>query len=962
MLSFSSIQAQNEAAIWYFGFNAGLDFNSGAPVALTNGMLSTNEGCSTISNSNGQLLFYTDGIRVWDKSHNVMPNGTGLFGNPSSTQSGIIVPKPNNPNLYYIFTVDVEAGPNGLRYSEVDLTLNGGNGDVNANKNILLTTPTAEKISAIEHTNGNDIWVITHEWNSNNFFAYLVTPAGVNTTPITSTVGAFHGGGNTSNAIGNLKFSPNGERLALAQAYEPNFVEVFDFDTATGLVSNPIFINGIFTENGSDGPYGVEFSPDSNTLYVSDANYSGNSKIHQFNITLSNATDVINSDTILFEGSGTFAGLQLAIDGKIYMSKVDKTFLSVIENPDILGTGANYIDEAVSLNGRSARFGLPPFIQSFFSAGIVVENTCLGAATNFYVNTSNTIDSILWNFGDGNTSTLENPTHNYANTGQYNVNVTTTSGADTITQDRVVTISDVPFANAVSDYILCDDTSNDSIEVFNLQSKNIEILGFQSVTQFNVSYFPTALDAVNDTNMLANNYSNTTNNQEVFVKIFNVDNSLCYAITSFNLIVSQVPIANTVADVFLCDDATQNGQETINLSLFNDQVLNGQMASSFNITYHLTQDNANNNVGALPDVYQSSNETIFIRIENTTHVNCYDTSSFNITIDDYFAPNQPDNLFLCENDNDGVETFSLSSQDSTILLGSSGTYNVSYHLSQDDADSNTDAILGNYQNTTSFEEIFARIEKTTNVFCYQTLSFFIDVRPVPVINMQTDWIICSNETLTVSAPAGFDAYLWSTGETTSTIDITSPGNYTVTVTNNYATVPALSCSSSQSITVTESDEALINDVAIVDWTINENEIRVFVDGLGDYEYSLDGITYQDSNLFSGLNTGEYLVYVRDKLGCGVTLEEVFLLFYPYFFTPNNDTVNDFWQIKFSESEPDLKILIFDRYGKLLTPLDPRSRGWDGTFNGKLMPTSDYWFLVKRPSNGKEYRGHFTLRR
>lgn len=275
LLSFSSIQAQNEAAIWYFGFNAGLDFNSGAPVALTNGMLSTNEGCSTISNSNGQLLFYTDGIRVWDKSHNVMPNGTGLFGNPSSTQSGIIVPKPNNPNLYYIFTVDDEAGPNGLRYSEVDLTLNGGNGDVNANKNILLTTPTAEKISAIEHTNGNDIWVITHEWNSNNFFAYLVTPAGVNTTPITSTVGAFHGGGNTSNAIGNLKFSPNGERLALAQAYEPNFVEVFDFDTATGLVSNPIFINGIFTENGSDGPYGVEFSPDSNTLYVSDANYSG---------------------------------------------------------------------------------------------------------------------------------------------------------------------------------------------------------------------------------------------------------------------------------------------------------------------------------------------------------------------------------------------------------------------------------------------------------------------------------------------------------------------------------------------------------------------------------------------------------------------------------------------------------------------------------------------------------------
>ena len=89
-----------------FWKEAGLDFNSGSPVALTNGQLNTTEGCTTISDKNGNLLFYTDGSVVYDKSHQVMPNGYGLLGHYSSTQSAIIVPKPNNPNLYYIFTVD----------------------------------------------------------------------------------------------------------------------------------------------------------------------------------------------------------------------------------------------------------------------------------------------------------------------------------------------------------------------------------------------------------------------------------------------------------------------------------------------------------------------------------------------------------------------------------------------------------------------------------------------------------------------------------------------------------------------------------------------------------------------------------------------------------------------------------------------------------------------------------------
>ena len=130
------IIAQAEASKWYFGINAGLDFSANTPMYLEDGQLSTDEGCATISESNGNLLFYSDGITVWDKQHNIMPNGTGLTGDVSSTQSAIIVPKPGSNFIYYVFTVDDSAGPNGLRYSEVNMNLNNGNGDITDQKTL----------------------------------------------------------------------------------------------------------------------------------------------------------------------------------------------------------------------------------------------------------------------------------------------------------------------------------------------------------------------------------------------------------------------------------------------------------------------------------------------------------------------------------------------------------------------------------------------------------------------------------------------------------------------------------------------------------------------------------------------------------------------------------------------------------------------------------------------------------
>jgi gliding motility-associated-like protein len=110
-----------------------------------------------------------------------------------------------------------------------------------------------------------------------------------------------------------------------------------------------------------------------------------------------------------------------------------------------------------------------------------------------------------------------------------------------------------------------------------------------------------------------------------------------------------------------------------------------------------------------------------------------------------------------------------------------------------------------------------------------------------------------------------------------------------------------------------------------------------------------------------LPAGEYTVYVKDENGCDPINQEVYLLTYPKFFTPNGDGYNDFWQVKFSYNEPTMKVYIFDRYGKLPTGFNGASVGWDGRYNDADLPSEDYWFLVIRP-NGKEYRGHFAMKR
>ncbi|HOW24928.1 MAG TPA: PKD domain-containing protein [Bacteroidales bacterium] len=460
----ASYGQSNEANIWVFGKRAGLNFNvsSGYPVPYSgiNTYFIAQEGCASIASSGGDLLFYTDGQQVWNKQNEVMDNGTGLLGHMSSTQSGIIVPKPDNPNIYYVFTVPYQGDPVGLRYSVVDISQNGGLGKV-IEKNSFLTTPVTEKVTAMKHENNEDIWVITHKWRtfkitggdttfypSDTILSYLVTEQGIDPNPVISKVGR-KCGGSWLNTVGYLKGAPSGDRLAMAVFYS-DYYQLFDFSAATGEVSNPI------TFDGYKYAYGVEFSPNSRYLYLT-AEDSANFKkmnIYQFDL-FAGDSNAIKSSGIkigyIMNNSAIGRGaLQVGPDQKIYVARGDVDSIAVINNPNLRGTQCDLDPHGIELGiNQYCQYGLPTFIQTYFAPPkFTYDHVCWGDQTQFTITSDITgYLSVEWNFGDGGVSNLVNPVHQYANWGNYVVTLVVTYASTERTAEEVITILSKPTAN-----------------------------------------------------------------------------------------------------------------------------------------------------------------------------------------------------------------------------------------------------------------------------------------------------------------------------------------------------------------------------------------------------------------------------------------------------------------------------------------------------------------------------------
>lgn len=462
LISFS----QGESNNWFFGQNAGLDFSNGDPVAI-NGSLVTSEGCASISDSDGNLLFYTDGVTVYDQNHQVMPNGQGLLGNASSSQSGVIIKNPVNEELYYVIAADGFSGNSGgLSYSEVDMTLNNGLGDINQNKNIILTNLTAEKVCVISHENEIDFWILTRLEISNTFLAFLLTENGIELNPVTSVIGDIY-----SSTIGYLRPSPNGDLVAAA--YSNIFgalgtVELYDFDRSSGILSN----NQIIYSDPNYGGYGVEFSPNGEILYasLSTTDFTGtapmNSSLVQFDLMAGGTADIANSMIVIDNNLNLTLGghhwaLQLGPNEKIYIAIGGAASLASIDNPNNLGLNCDFVENSVNLAGNMSTLGLPTFVNSYVlnTVSFSSSNYCFGESTFFNVD-NNLADSYSWNFGDslnnnGFTSNLMNPSHTFSDTGLFTVTLTATFDGNEITSSQTVQIIN-PIVDLGSDLILCE--------------------------------------------------------------------------------------------------------------------------------------------------------------------------------------------------------------------------------------------------------------------------------------------------------------------------------------------------------------------------------------------------------------------------------------------------------------------------------------------------------------------------
>lgn len=1153
LLSVQYANAQKEASMWYFGRNAGVDFKSGNPVAMTDGALFTDEGCATISDKNGNLLFYTDGITVWNRNHMPMPNGTGLNGDPSSTQSAIIVPKSDEPNIYYVFTVDNVGGPNGLQYNVLDMNLDSGLGDITAQKNILLRNSVSEKITAVENSSGTGVWVISKAWESNAFYAFFVDASGVNITPVISNIGSTPSINNRE-AIGYLKASSDGTLLASATSYE-GVVELFHFKSATGAVTDLISLKSFFEVNWYDRePYGVEFSANNKVLYA-----STKGGIYQFDISNYNQASISASGLLItpLNSLPPFLGaLQMGINGKIYTTRAFRSYLNVINDPNVLGMGCNYQEMGVDLGtDHMGVSGLPPFITSYFDVGIGADNFCSGDATSFSIDSGGAITSINWDFGDGNTSSVENPDHVYMASGNYTVNVTVNATTGISTDTKEITIYDIPTANSVSDFEIC--SSSPAYE-FDLSNKDSKVLSGQLARDFTIGYYANLADAQNGTNALPISYTNTNAIETIYARISNNNNPSCFDTTSFDLMVKEAPKLITVTDWIVCD-TDSDGLYTFDLGQKDIEVLDGQDPAVFTVSYFETQsdaDNGNNGIG--PNYTNTpSPERIFFRLENTAYPECYETGTFDLEVITGVQANDPTDVEVCDDNNDGMFTFDLTEKDIEVLgTQNPANFNVSYHASHDDADSGSNAvmkaaysnvtlymetlyarvenkadpncyntvsfgmrifaspelqsvenwqicdndndgiypfdltqkdsqvlgnqseeqltisyhetetdaiadqndIIGNFQNTSSPQTIFYRIENNMNSSCYLINSFDLEVFDTPIANAPSDLIVCdTNETgiqtfnLSVKDAEirnGQDAnvyivsYFENQSDASSNRNAISKTTYSNTIfkktiyariqnignemcydTTNFEVIvnplpqPNLEeiyvvCPDSPELTIdggdfetwswkykngqeASTDQTLnVTDLGTYSLTVSHTQngitcektiafevvssgapkefatkignpsdnVTIIVDaiGTGDFEYSTDGENFQDSNRLE-VFPGRHTVYVRDKFLCRTISKEVIALGYEKFFTPNDDGIHERWNIIGAANYPQSQLYIYDRYGKLLSQISPMSPGWDGTYNGLRLPSSDYWFRYIF-DEGKVFTGHFSLKR
>ncbi|MBL7933279.1 MAG: hypothetical protein JNL60_15340 [Bacteroidia bacterium] len=462
--------SQNETNNWYFGQYAGLNFSTNPPSAVLNSTMFASSGCSSVSDAAGNLLFYTNGQTVWNKNHQIMANGTGLWGVYGPSQSGLIVKKPGSSSIYYIFST----GWYYFAYSIVDMSLASGTGSVTIKNKNVYQWAVGSSVAATKHCNGEDVWIITV--GSPSYFnsclsAFKLSSTGLDTVGIQSSTTQF------GYPVGTLKVSPNGRKIAATNyGYynDSSVVELFDFDNSTGVASNLQILLG---DTAIKKIFGTEFSPDGSKLYA--ASYLPN-RIYQWDLCAGSTSAIVASQyTAASTPSNVqLMAMQLASDGKIYVCKSFRKYMAAIKNPNASGSSCNYVDSAVSIAPGSNNYGLPSFVSSYFeekpsmTTNYNISQSCLTASFDVSQaltcpSTGYSLSNLSWSFGDpasgnSNTSVLTNPVHHFSLAGTYTVTLIVNYNCSSDTIKKVITVGPQLQLAANRKAVVC---AGDSIEL-----------------------------------------------------------------------------------------------------------------------------------------------------------------------------------------------------------------------------------------------------------------------------------------------------------------------------------------------------------------------------------------------------------------------------------------------------------------------------------------------------------------
>lgn len=905
----TSAKAQKEGAIWYFGYNAGLDFTRHYPKPITDGQIYTREGVATISTSEGDLLFYTDGSTVWNKNHQVMNNGFGLYGSVTSTQSSIIVPTPNKQYEYYIFTVDVVEDNGvpgkGLNWSLVDMIQSNRLGRVFP-KNQQMLDKCVEKITVVKHDNDVDYWIIAHGWNNNKFYVYKLTSTGVEPAKAgmdQQSVGAIHENTDPSDdfnrgAVGYMKSSPKGDLLALAVESKAIF-ELFSFDSKTGEIK--LLANLPAGEPGNEdeaihAAYGVEFSPTSNYLYGSTRK---GGKLYRWDITLDNQIKIRNSLEVINPNMKNFTcgAIQLAFNGKIYVCFAGKQYLGVINSPTqenckFNQQGASLIDNVEGVGGK-AYYGLPTFLPDFFKAAeFYYDGTCQMDTTLFYLSTIYGIGGApTWKIysqggalflGDAKVDqkTFEG-SFVFTEPGDYIAELEVEQNGDPIKQRREIHIHALPELNFADTTILCSTKTvilDAGDGAFYKWSDNVNLLE---------RYRSIARAGIFSVRVIHNNgcvkYDTTTVVEKPLPKlleIINVKASCGYNNGSITII-PEKELSEYSFDWKEYPDSTGNTLANLGRGIYEVDIISEETgcaltkritisetgAPPVEITASvegiicpgseiiLTADGAQNYQWGAPENAITRHITV-TPYSTTTYIvegysadgegnRCSGFDEITIEVHPYQPPELGSDREVCE----GEE----------VKLDGGGLY-VSWNWSTGDTDRYL-TIIEDYQ-----QAIILEVEDQNGCMLGDTVSIIF--KALPVVDLGSDKTVCKGEPITLDAGVA-EEYIWNTGDTEQTIQVNTTGHYSVLVTSE-------GCSGSDDIIIqiNSPDSLRIDSVNVKDiscFGANDGNILVFSRGEGSfYEFSLDdGDNWTaNSGYFNTIPPGEnYTIQVREDSAC-----------------------------------------------------------------------------------------------